>query len=60
MTLGTQNDLLHRLLTAPALYNGSSVVGDSEGYMHWIDPDGPLYCAAKVDSSGFLTDPVVG
>lgn len=37
VTLWTQSDLLHRLLTAPALYNGSLVVGDSEGYMHWID-----------------------
>ena len=60
VTLWTQSDLLHRLLTAPALYNGSLVVGDSEGYMHWIDPDNGRFVAQqKVDSSGFLTDPVV-
>ncbi|GJL40251.1 TPA: outer membrane protein assembly factor BamB [Enterobacter chengduensis] len=60
VTLWTQSDLLHRLLTAPALYNGSLVVGDSEGYMHWIDPENGRFVAQqKVDSSGFLTDPVV-
>jgi outer membrane protein assembly factor BamB len=37
VTLWTQSDLLHRLLTAPVLYNGNLVVGDSEGYMHWIN-----------------------
>ncbi|UNC49201.1 outer membrane protein assembly factor BamB [Enterobacter huaxiensis] len=60
VTLWTQSDLLHRLLTAPVLYNGSLVVGDSEGYMHWVDPEtGRFTAQQKVDSSGFLTDPVV-
>ncbi|MEQ6277236.1 outer membrane protein assembly factor BamB [Kluyvera huaxiensis] len=60
VTLWTQSDLLHRLLTTPALYNGSLVVGDSEGYMHWINPeDGRFVAQQKVDSSGFLTEPVV-
>ncbi|MGQ9452991.1 outer membrane protein assembly factor BamB [Leclercia sp. TB492] len=60
VTLWTQSDLLHRLLTAPALYNGSLVVGDSEGYMHWIDPsNGRFVAQEKVDGSGFLTEPVV-
>ncbi|WP_333855607.1 outer membrane protein assembly factor BamB [Leclercia sp.] len=60
VTLWTQSDLLHRLLTAPALYNGSLVVGDSEGYMHWIDPSNGRFVAQdKVDGSGFQTEPVV-
>ncbi len=60
VTLWTQSDLLHRLLTAPALYNGSLVVGDSEGYLHWINPeDGRFMAQQKADSSGFLTEPVV-
>lgn len=60
VTLWTQSDLLHRLLTAPVLYNGSLVVGDSEGYLHWIDPDdGRFVAQQKLDSSGFLTEPVV-
>lgn len=60
VTLWTQSDLLHRLLTAPVLYNGYLVVGDTEGYMHWIDPDNGRFVAQqKVDSSGFQTNPVV-
>ncbi len=60
MTLWTQSDLLHRLLTAPVLYNGNLVVGDSEGYMHWVNPeDGHFVAQQKVDSSGFRTDAVV-
>ncbi len=60
MTLWTQSDLLHRNLTAPALYNGYLVAGDSEGYLHWINTtDGRFVAQQKVDSSGFLTEPVV-
>ncbi len=60
VTLWTQSDLLHRNLTTPALYNGSLVVGDSEGYLHWINTaDGRFVAQQKVDSSGFLTEPVV-
>jgi len=60
VTLWTQSDLLHRNLTAPALYNGYLVVGDSEGYMHWINTDdGSFVAQQKVDGSGFLTEPVV-
>jgi outer membrane assembly lipoprotein YfgL len=60
VTLWTQSDLQHRLLTSPVLYNGTLVVGDSEGYMHWVNADdGRFVAQQKVDSSGFLTDPVV-
>lgn len=60
ITLWTQSDLLHRGLTSPALYNGYIVVGDSEGYMHWINlSDGHFVAQQKIDSSGLLTEPVV-
>lgn len=60
VTLWTQSDLLHRNLTSPALYNGYIVTGDSEGYLHWINvDDGRFVAQQKVDSSGFLTEPVV-
>ncbi|MGB3253410.1 outer membrane protein assembly factor BamB [Buttiauxella gaviniae] len=60
VTLWTQSDLLHRNLTSPVLYNGYLVVGDSEGYMHWINADdGRFVAQQKVDSSGFHTEPVV-
>lgn len=55
-----QSDLLHRNLTAPVLFNGYLVVGDSEGYLHWINTDdGRFVAQQKVDSSGFLSAPVV-
>ncbi|GDX04973.1 outer membrane protein assembly factor BamB [Buttiauxella sp. A111] len=60
VTLWTQSDLLHRNLTSPVLYNGYLVVGDAEGYMHWINADdGRFVAQQKVDSSGFQTEPVV-
>ncbi|WP_312952152.1 outer membrane protein assembly factor BamB [Superficieibacter sp.] len=60
VTQWTQSDLLHRNLTSPALYNGSLVVGDSEGYLHWLSPDdGHFVAQQKLDSSGFLTEPVI-
>ncbi len=35
------------------------VVGDSEGYLHWINvEDGRFVAQQKVDSSGFQTEPV--
>ncbi len=32
-----QSELLHRNLTSPVLYNGYIVVGDGEGYLHWLN-----------------------
>jgi outer membrane protein assembly factor BamB len=38
-----QEDLLYRRLSAPALKDGLLVVGDFEGYLHWLSPrDGRL------------------
>lgn len=55
-----QSDLLHRNLTSPMLYNGYIVVGDSEGYLHWMNTtDGRFVAQQKLDSSGFQTEPVV-
>lgn len=60
VTVWRQSDLLHRNLTSPALYNGYLVVGDSEGYLHWLNTtDGRFVAQQKVDSSGFQTEPVV-
>lgn len=55
-----QSELLHRNLTSPVLYNGYLVVGDSEGYLHWMNTtDGRFVAQQKLDSSGFQTEPVV-
>lgn len=60
VNLWRQSDLLHRNLTAPVLYNGYLVVGDGEGYLHWLNTaDGRFVAQQKVDSSGFLSKPVV-
>ena len=60
VTLWTQTALQYRNLTSPVLYNGNLVVGDSEGYMHWMDTsDGRFVAQQKVDGSGFQTEPVV-
>ncbi|MBD2806095.1 outer membrane protein assembly factor BamB [Xenorhabdus sp. 42] len=60
VTLWTQNDLLHRNLTAPEMYNGYLVVGDGEGYLHWLNmADGKFVAQNKVDGSGLLSRPVV-
>lgn len=60
VSLWRQSDLLHRNLTAPVLYNGYLVVGDAEGYLHWINTDDGRFVAQhKVDGSGLLSAPVV-
>ncbi|SFN64087.1 outer membrane protein assembly factor BamB [Xenorhabdus japonica] len=60
VTLWSQNALLHRNLTAPEMYNGYLVVGDGEGYLHWLNmADGKFVVQHKVDSSGLLSRPVV-
>ncbi|MDE1481121.1 outer membrane protein assembly factor BamB [Xenorhabdus bovienii] len=60
VTLWTQSDLLHRNLTAPEMYNGYLVVGDAEGYLHWLNmADGKFVAQHKVDGSGLLSRPVV-
>jgi len=56
VTVWRQSELLHRNLTSPVLYDGYLVVGDSEGYLHWINTtDGRFVAQQKVDSSGFQT-----
>lgn len=60
VSLWRQSDLLHRNLTAPVLYNGYIVVGDSQGYVHWLNTDDGRFVAQhKVDSSGFLSSAIV-
>lgn len=55
-----QDSLLHRQITGPALIDDYLVVGDSEGYLHWIaTSDGHLVGRNKIDSSAILGTPVV-
>lgn len=55
-----QSDLLNRRLTSPGEQQGYIVIGDAEGYLHWIDTLGGVFVAQKlIDKSGFLSQPIV-
>lgn len=55
-----KNSLLeYRLVTAPSLINDKIVVGDSEGYLYWLDRGtGEFTAKQNVDSSGFAVGPI--
>lgn len=58
-SLWRQEALARRGLTAPAVAGGHLVVGDFEGWVHWIDTDdGRIVARARVDSSGLAGRPV--
>jgi len=55
-----QSGLEGRALTTPAVVGDYLVVGDFEGYLHWLDrKDGSFVARQKVDGSGFYSKPVV-
>ena len=50
--LWKQPGLFERRLTAPVLNHGQLVVGDFEGYLHWLDlQDGSIVARKRIDSS---------
>ena len=58
--LWTQDALAYRQLTAPVLHKGNLVVGDLEGYLHWLSPaDGSLIARRKVTGSAIAEAPQV-
>ncbi len=55
-----QDQLLRRGLTRPVFYGGLVVVGDAEGYLHWINvSDGRFAARSKVGGDGFAGPPLV-
>lgn len=60
VTLWVHDTLLHRNLTAPALYKSRYlIVNDQEGYVHWLDAlSGQFITQKKISNSG-LCKPVV-
>lgn len=55
-----QDALLYRRLSAPGLVGGHVVVGDLEGYLHWIDPsDGRIVARKRIGDDPILAAPVV-
>ncbi|MBU2898363.1 outer membrane protein assembly factor BamB [Vibrio hepatarius] len=57
--LWSNEQLENRLLTAPAIIDDYLVVGDVEGYLHWLDRDsGEFVAQQKINSSGFAVAPI--
>jgi outer membrane protein assembly factor BamB len=55
-----QSALLHRGLTAPVAVADSIVVGDYEGYLHWLSKvDGAVQARARTDGERITNAPIV-
>ncbi len=55
-----QPQLTARNITGPATIQNYIVVGDGEGYLHWLNKtDGRFIARTKVDRSGMVAAPVV-
>lgn len=55
-----QKSLLHRGLTGPAVFGNAVVVGDFEGYLHWLSvDDGTLIARTKAGKASIVTAPMV-
>lgn len=59
--LWQQHLLRHRGLTAPAIFGNSLIIGDREGYIHWLaQSDGhPLARDLVHDNASIIANPVV-
>ncbi|PMJ93086.1 outer membrane protein assembly factor BamB [Vibrio sp. 10N.261.55.A7] len=58
--LWSNKELEYRQLSAPVLVNNRVVVGDSEGYLHWLDrTSGEFVAQQMVNDSGFAVGPTV-
>lgn len=56
----SQPALTNRGVTGPAPVGNYVVVGDFEGYLHWLDKDtGEIVARHKVDGSGIFSTPTV-
>lgn len=59
-TLWKQTDLHQRRLSAPAIYKNSIVVGDFEGYLHWLSQiDGRQLGRIQISDSPIIATPLV-
>ncbi len=59
-SLWKQDKLKYRDLTAPVLANNAVVVGDFEGYLHWLSlDDGKIFARHQVHDDGVRVTPIV-
>lgn len=57
--LWQNRELENRQLTAPVAISGYVVVGDAQGYLHWLDPSSGEFVAQQlVDDSGITAPPL--
>jgi outer membrane protein assembly factor BamB len=55
-----QDKLARRSLTPPTQFGDHVVVGDFEGYVHFLDQsDGRIAARLQIDSDGLIASPVV-
>lgn len=58
-TLWKVDQLTNRGLTRPAFYGGYVVVGDKEGYLHWLDSEiGSFVARKRAGKKGFAASPL--
>ncbi|MGM0525201.1 MAG: outer membrane protein assembly factor BamB [Pseudomonadota bacterium] len=58
--LWSNNQMFGRQLTGPVWHDGHVVVGDLEGYLHWLDPDsGDIEGRYEIGGDGIYAQPVV-
>lgn len=56
-TLWRQDKLLRRQLTAPGTHEKYIVVGDYDGYLHWLDrEDGKLIARKRINNKNIIED----
>lgn len=59
-TLWKLDQMSNRGLSRPAFYGNYVVVGDQEGYLHWLDSDiGSFVARERAGKKGFATAPLV-
>lgn len=59
-SLWRQDEIQYRFLTAPVTHDKYVVVGDFEGYLHWLNQDdGKVVARMRGDTEGFSVNPVV-
>ena len=55
-----QEKLAHRNVTGPAILGDKIIVGDLEGYLHWLDKEtGDFAARVEVEEDPILTKPIV-
>lgn len=58
-TLWKSEKLKYREVSAPLAYDGAVVVGDFEGYLHWLaQSDGRIFARYQVDEAGIRVAPL--